>query len=80
MKTKEEILESYFGSDYYILKRSDDLHYILAAMDEYANQFISQEQPQQQTPPEPLPKEAYLPFSIFDFPYPLSGLSPDNAG
>lgn len=33
---KEQILESYFGSDYYLLKSRDDLQYILRAMDEYA--------------------------------------------
>lgn len=39
MKTKEEILETHFGSDYYSLKERDDLQYILRAMDEYADQF-----------------------------------------
>jgi hypothetical protein len=39
MKTKEEVLESYFGSDYFLLKERDDLQYILRAMDEYAHQF-----------------------------------------
>lgn len=39
MKTKEEILEGYFGSDYWLLKERDDLQYILRSMDEYANQF-----------------------------------------
>jgi hypothetical protein len=39
MKTKEEVLESYFGSDYFLLKERDDLQYILRAMDEYAHHF-----------------------------------------
>lgn len=39
MKTKEEILEGYFGSDYFLIKERDDLQYILRAMDEYAEQF-----------------------------------------
>lgn len=48
MKSKQEILESYFGSDYWLLKQRDDLQYILRAMDEYANQFTSQVQSQPQ--------------------------------
>jgi phage gp46-like protein len=40
MKSKEEILEGYFGSDYWLLKERDDLQYILRAMDEYAKQKL----------------------------------------
>lgn len=32
-----KVLENHFGSDFYKLKKSDDLQYILSAMEEYAN-------------------------------------------
>ncbi len=42
MKTKEEILEGHFGSDYWM---NTSLQYILRAMDEYADQFKQSHKP-----------------------------------
>ena len=39
MKTKEQILELHFGSDYWILEQNETLEYVLSAMEEYASQF-----------------------------------------
>lgn len=44
MKTKEQILESHYGSDYWVLTVSGELKHILKAMDEYAAQFKPIEQ------------------------------------
>lgn len=40
MKTKEEVLEMNFGSEYYKLKELDYLRYILNAMEEYTQMKV----------------------------------------